>query len=386
VEGPPRVNVGGGGFQSGIELALRRLLISPAFLLRVEHDAANIAPTTAYRISDIELASRLSFFLWSTIPDDQLLDLAARGRLKDPAVLAQQVRRMLADRRSQALVSNFAGQWLYLRNLPAFRPDEELFPDFDDGLRQAFRQETELFFDSILHENRPALELLSANYTFVNERLARHYGIPNVYGSQFRRVALADNGRGGLLGQGSILAVTSYPTRTSPVVRGKWVLENLLGMPPPQPPPNVPALQENSEHTAALSVRERLEQHRSNPGCASCHKIMDPLGFALENFDAVGRWRDRGEDGAPIDASGALIDGTKLDGPATLRQALLRRPDDFVRTVTEKLLIYALGRGVEYYDEPAIRAIARDAGGAKSSLSGLIMGIVRSAPFQMRRT
>jgi hypothetical protein len=276
-----------------------------------------------------------------------------------------------------------------LRNLPAFRPDEELFPDFDDSLRQAFRQETELLLDSVLRENRKATELLSANYTFLNERLAKHYGIPNVYGSHFRRVTLPremSTTRAGLLGHGSILAVTSYPTRTSPVLRGKWVLDNLLGTPPPEPPPNVPALKENTEGSATLSVRDRLEQHRENAGCASCHKIMDPIGFALEPFDAVGRIRSRGEDSVAIDASGTLLDGTKLDGPASLRTALLQAPDGFVQTVAEKLLIYALGRGVEYYDAPAVRKIVRDAGGANATLPGLIMGIVRSVPFQMRRT
>jgi len=378
-----------GDFENGIELALRRLLVSPSFLFRIERDPANVAPNSVYRISNLELASRLSFFLWSTIPDDTLIDLAAQNRLTEPAVLAAQVRRMLASPKAQALVGNFAAEWLYLRNLPAFRPDEELFPDFDDSLRQAFRTETELFFESILRENRKVTDLLAANYTFLNERLARHYGVPNVYGSQFRRVTLPREmsaTRAGLLGHGSILAVTSYPTRTSPVLRGKWVLDNLLGTPPPEPPPNVPALKENVEGAAALSVRERIEQHRSNPGCASCHKIMDPIGFSLERFDAVGRWRDVGEDGVPIDASGTLLDGTALDGPASLRTALLQSPDAFVKTVAEKLLIYGLGRGVEYYDQPAVRKIVRDAGGANATLPGLIMGIVRSAPFQMRRS
>jgi hypothetical protein len=378
-----------GGFESGVELALRRLLVSPSFLFRIERDPPNTSRNSVYRLSNLEIASRLSFFLWSTIPDDTLLDLAARNQLSNPVVLEAQVRRMLASPKARALVDNFASEWLYLRNLPAFRPDEELFPDFDDSLRQAFRTETEMFFDSILRDNRKVTELLSANYTFLNERLARHYGVPNVYGSQFRRVTLPremSTVRAGLLGHGSILAVTSYPTRTSPVLRGKWVLDNLLGTPPPEPPANVPALKENLEGAAALSVRERLEQHRSNPGCASCHKIMDPIGFSLERFDAVGRWRDVGEDGVPIDASGTLLDGTTLDGPGSLRAALLQAPEGFVQTVAEKLLIYALGRGVEYYDQPAVRRIVREAGGANATLPGLIMGIVRSAPFQMRRS
>jgi hypothetical protein len=377
---------GAGSFDAGIELALRRLLVSPSFLLRIERDPPGIAPNTAYRLSDVELASRLSFLLWSTIPDEPLLEAATQGRLRDRTVLEAQVRRMLADPRSRALITNFAGQWLYLRNLNAFRPDEELFPDFDDGLRQAFRQETELFFESVLRENRSVLELLTADYTFVNERLARHYGIPNIYGSQFRRVALTGNRRRGLIGHGSILAVTSFPTRTSPVLRGKWVLDNLLGFPPPEPPAVVPALKENTEGTAAMSVRQRLEAHRSNPGCASCHKIMDPLGFALENFDAVGGWRDRGEDDVPIDSTGALLDGTRVDGPASLREALLRQPENFVRTLAEKLMTYGLGRGVEYYDQPAIRQIVKQAGGARATLPGLIIGIVSSPPFQSRRS
>ena len=375
-----------GGFDSGIEFALRRLLVSPSFLFRIERDPPGVAPNTPYRISDLELASRLSFFLWSSIPDYELLDLAVRGRLKDPAVLQQQVRRMLADSRSDALVSNFTGQWLYLRNLAAVQPDSELFPDFDYSLRDAYRRETELFFRSVLREHRSVLELLTAKYTFLNERLAKHYAIPGVYGSQFRKVDLSDGIHGGLLGQGSILTVTSYSNRTSPVVRGKWVLENLLGSPPPPPPPNVPSLKENSEGEKALSVRERLEQHRANPACASCHKIMDPLGFALENFDAIGAWRTQSEGGTAIDSTGVLSDGTRLDGPASLKQALLSHPDAFVATVTTKLLTYALGRGLEYYDQPAVRQIAREAAQDKSSLYAIILGIVRSVPFQMRRS
>jgi hypothetical protein len=313
-------------------------------------------------------------------------------------VLEAQVRRILDNPRSSQFVTNFPGQWLYLRNLQAVRPDEELFPDFDDGLRQAFRRETEMFFDSLVRENRSVLDLLNADYTYVNERLARHYGIPGVYGSQFRRVTLQGpqgpqgpqglqgGPRAGILGHGSVLAVTSFPNRTSPVLRGKWVLDNLLGFPPPEPPADVPALKENVDGVKALSVRQRLEAHRANPGCASCHKIMDPLGFALENFDAVGRWRDLAEDGSRIDPSGALIDGTRLDGPESLRRALLSNPESFVRTLTEKLLIYALGRGTGYYDQPAIRQIVRSAGGSRATLSGLIMAIVKSPPFQSRRS
>ena len=375
-----------GGFEGGIELAVRRLLVSPSFLFRIERDPSNVVSNTAYPVTDLELASRLSFFLWSSIPDEELLGLAIRAKLKDPAILEQQVHRMLADKRSQSLVSNFAGQWLYLRNLPDKQPDSELFPNFDDSLRQSFRRETELFFDNFLRGNASVVEMLTANYTFLNERLARHYGVPNVYGSQYRRVTLSDPARGGLLGQGSILLVTSNANRTSPVVRGKWLLENLLGTPPPPPPPDVPSLKENTEGNKPLSVRERLEEHRANPACASCHKLMDPLGFALENFDAVGQWRSVSEAGTPIDASGVLADGTKVDGPATLRKALLSRPDNFVTTLTEKLLTYGLGRGLEYYDDPAIRKITRDAGGTKASLSSLIMNIVKSTPFQMRRS
>lgn len=381
-----RDGVADGGFESGVELALRRLLVSPTFLFRIERDPPGAVPATPYRIGDIELASRLSFFLWSSIPDDELLDQAVRGRLKDPAVLERQVRRMLDDTRSQALVRNFTGQWLYLRNLPDKTPDSELFPDFDDGLRQAFGREAELLFGSFLHGNASAVEMLTANYTFLNERLARHYGIPNVYGNRFRKVPLTNPARGGLLGLGSILLVTSNPNRTSPVVRGKWLLENLLGTPPPPPPPNVPSLKENNEIDRPLSVRERLEAHRANPACASCHKLMDPLGFAMENFDAVGQWRTVSEAGTPIDSSGVLVDGTAVDGPAALKRALVSRPDSFVITLTEKLLTYALGRGLEYYDAPAVRKVTRDAGGGNASLPSLIMNIVRSAPFQMRRS
>ena len=374
-----------GSFDSGIEMALRRLLVSPEFLFRVERDPDGIAPGASYRLSDLELASRLSFFLWSSIPDDELLAAAERGELGDPETFDAQVERMLADPRSEALVGNFAGQWLTLRNAAAVRPDEDEFPDFGEGLRQAFRRETELLFDSVLREDRSTLDLLAADYTFVNERLARHYGIPNVRGSHFRRVELDDDARGGLLGHGSILTVTSYANRTSPVNRGKWVLENILGTPPPPPPPDVPEL-ETAEGAEPLSMREAMEQHRANPVCASCHRLMDPLGLSLEHFDAIGRWRDREGGGAAIDASGELPDGTPFDGPSGLRAALLRHPDRFVTTVAEKLMIYALGRGVEHYDAPAIRAIVRDAARDDYRLSALVKGVVRSTPFQMRRS
>jgi mono/diheme cytochrome c family protein len=374
-----------GGFDAGIEMALRAILASPEFLFRIERDPRNLAPNTAYRINDVDLASRLSFFLWSSVPDEELLGLAIGGKLKEPAVLERQVRRMLADPRSQALVTNFAGQWLYLRNLAAQNPDARMFPDFDDNLRQAFRQETEMFFDSIVKEDRSVLDLLRAKYTFVNERLARHYGIPNVYGSRFRRVTLGeDSVRGGLLGLGSILTVTSYANRTSPVLRGKWILENILGTPPPPPPPNVPPL---TDHTSgkALSMRERMAEHRVNAACSGCHQLMDPAGLSMENFDAIGRWRTRSEAGTAVDASGGLPDGSTFEGVAGLRNALLNRPELFVSTVTEKLLTYGLGRGVEYYDAPAVRAITRDAARNDYRFSSLVLGIASSSPFQMRR-
>lgn len=372
-----------GGFEAGIEMALSAVLVSPEFLFRVEPDPAGLAPATVYRVSDLELASRLSFFLWSSIPDDELLDVAVAGRLSKPAVLERQVRRMLADSRSRALVSNFASQWLHLRNLASITPDMRLFPDFDDNLRQAFRQETELFFESILRDDRTALDLVSANYTFVNERLAKHYGIPHVYGSRFRRVTLnEDTGRGGLLRQGSILTVTSYATRTSPVLRGKWVLDNVLGVPPPPPLPDVPALKDNTVD-GNLSVRKRLAEHRNNPTCAACHNLTDPVGLSLEKFDAIGR-RRTAEAGTPIDASGGLPDGSQFADVHGLEQALLKRPEIFVGTLTERLLTYALGRGVETYDAPAIRAIVREARPQGYRVSSLIMGIVKSTPFQMR--
>ena len=383
-----------GDFERGIELALRGLLVSPGFLFRIERDPAEIAPDTDYRISDLELASRLSFFLWSSIPDDELLEVAMEGTLAEPAVLDRQVRRMLADSRSAALVDNFVGQWLQLRRVPTLAPDPFKDPDFDESLRRALRRETELFLDSIIRDDRSVLELLEADYTFLNERLARHYGVPHVYGSHFRRVALPEGSvRGGLLGQGSVLAVTSHANRTSPVVRGKWILENILGTPPPEAPANVPPLEEEQDGGQALTMRERMEEHRANPICASCHLIMDPLGLALENFDQAGRWRPVEESFnsrvaafTPIDTVGTLPDGTTFDGPVEMRQALLSRSDNFVATLTEKLLTYALGRGAEHYDMPAVRAITRDAARNDHRFSSLVLGIVRSVPFQMRRS
>src|SRR5215831_246542 len=373
-----------GNFEAGIENALAFILTAPKFLFRTESDPPNAVAGGVYRVNDLELASRLSFFLWSTIPDDELLNAASQGKLKDPAVLDQQVKRMLADPKSQALTRNFAGQWLFLRNLQNAKPDGHEYPNFDDNLRQSFRRETEMFFDSILRENRSVLDLLNGNYTFVNERLARHYGIPNVYGTQFRRVTLRDQTRMGLLGQGSILTVTSYPNRTSPVLRGKWILENIMGTPPPPPPPNVPPLKENEEGSKALSVRALLEEHRKNPACATCHRIMDPLGFSLDNFDAIGQWRAK-EAGAGIDASGQLADGTQVSGPVELRKALMKHPEQFVRTLTAKLMTYGLGRGLEFYDMPVVRGIVRDAARNDYQFSSLIMGIVKSTPFQMRK-
>ena len=374
-----------GGFEAGIEMAARAVLASTEFLFRIERDPKNVAPQTAYRISDVELASRLSFFLWSSVPDDELLNLATKGALRQPATLERQVRRMLADERADALVTNFAGQWLYLRNLAAASPDARLFTDFDDNLRQAFRRETELFFASIVGEDRSVLDLLRANYTFVNERLARHYGIPNVYGSRFRRVSLGDDSvRGGILGQGSVLTVTSYANRTSPVLRGKWILENILGTPPPPPPQNVPQLQETDATGRVLSMRERMAQHRASPQCASCHQLMDPAGLSMENFDAIGRWRVRTESGGAVDASGALPDGSKFTGMSGLRAALLRRPELFVGTVTEKLMTYALGRGLESNDAPAVREVTRLAKAGDYRFSALVLGIVGSNQFQMR--
>ena len=367
-----------GGFEAGIRLAVQRILVSPDFLFRIEVDPANVPPGSAYRISDVELASRLSFFLWSSNPDDELLDLAERGRLKDRVALERQVGRMLADPRAKTLVSNFVGQWLYLRNVDAVLPDPSAFPDFDENLRAALARETDLFFESMLREDRSLLDLLRADYTFVNDRLARHYGMSGIHGTEFRRVTLTNEERQGLLGKGSVLTVTSYPNRTSPTLRGKFVLENLLGSPPPPPPPDVPSLKEDKD-LGLLTMRERLALHQSNPVCSSCHSRMDPLGFALENFDGLGRWR------SDVDSSGVLPDGTRIDGPAGLRQVLLDRKDQFVTTATERLLTYALGRGVESFDMPAVRKIVRDAAPTDYRWSSLITGIVNSVPFQMRR-
>jgi hypothetical protein len=373
-----------GSFDAGIETALRLILTDPKFLYRMEPDPANAIPGSINRITDLELASRLSFFLWSSVPDDELLTVATQGKLKDPAILQQQVKRMLADPKAESLVTNFASEWLFLRNLQSVNPASEDFPNFDDNLRQAFRQETEMFVGSVFHEDRNVLDLLTADYTFVNERLAKHYGIPNIYGSQFRRVPVAQDERRGLLGQGSILTVTSYPTRTSPVLRGKWILENIMGTPPPAPPPNVPALKESDEGGKVTTVRERLEEHRKNPTCATCHKVMDPLGFSLDNFDAIGQWRTK-ESGLPIDASGQLADGTKISGIVDLRKALLQHPERFVGTMTEKLMTYALGRGLEYYDMPVVRGITRDVAKNNDRFSAIVMGIVNSTAFQMKR-
>jgi hypothetical protein len=374
-----------GDFDAGVEMALSAVLVNPQFLFRVERDPAGIPANTAYRVSDLDLASRLSFFIWSSIPDDELLDLAARNELSKPDIFEKQVRRLLADERARNLVTNFAVQWLHLRNLESITPELRLFPDFDDNLRKAFRQETELFFDSILREDRSVLDLLQADFTFLNQRLAKHYGIPHIYGERFRRVELgADSQRGGLLRHGSILTVTSYATRTSPVIRGKWILENFLGTPPPPPPADVPSLRENTV-SANLSIRERLAEHRNNPGCASCHKLIDPVGFGLEEFDAVGRWRTV-EDGKAVDARGSLPDGSQFDGVAGLEKALLQRPELFVRTLTEKLFTFALGRAPEEFDAPAIRKIVRTARANDYRFASLILGITTSTPFQMRRS
>ncbi len=379
-----------GDFEAGIGMGLRQMLMDPAFLFRVERDPVGVAADTPYRITDLELASRLSFFLWSSVPDEQLLAVAERGQLRDPAILQLQVRRMLADRRAKTLVTNFASEWLSLRVVEGAKPDPIIFPEFDDGLRLAFEHETDLLLENVLLGDRSVLELLNANYTFVNERLARHYGIPDVYGDQFRRVSVNGGIRGGLLGQGSILTGTSYPNRTSPVVRGKWILETLLGSPPPPPPPNVPALPEPEATGKVLSMRERLSEHRKNPACAGCHARMDPLGFALENFDATGKWRITESNGPadkthnPIDASGQLADGTKFDGASGLRQVLLEHSGEFVYRMTERLLTYALGRGSDWYDAPAIRGAVNEAKKDDYRFSALLMGIVQSTPFQMR--
>jgi hypothetical protein len=373
------------GHEAGIEAALSSILVSPYFLFRIERDPPEAPPHTPYQISDLELASRLSFFLWGSIPDDQLLEVAASGTLSQDAVLEKQVRRMLADDRATSLSTNFAGQWLYLRNLDSITPDPRLFPDFDDNLRQAMRRETELLFDSVRREDRSVLDLVRTNETFLNERLAKHYGVPHVYGSEFRRVALDEaSHRGGLLRQASILTVTSYATRTTPVIRGNWVLKNLVGLAPPPPPPDVPALADNTV-SARLPIRERMAQHSADPSCAVCHNLMDPVGFSLENFDAIGRWRDI-DDGRPVDATGGFPDGREFDGVDGLEAALLERPEVFVGTLVERLLTFALGRGVADEDGPAIRAVVRAAAKDDYRFSALVLGIVRSTPFQMRMT
>ena len=373
-----------GTFDDGIRSALERVLVSPDFLFRIEADPAGVAPGSAYRISDVELASRLSFFLWSSIPDDTLLDVAIRGKLHEPAVLEQQVRRMLADPRARAsLTQNFFEDWLQTRNVWLLNPDSTKFPWFDDNLRTAFVTETELFLDAQLKDDHSILDLLTSDETFLNEQLARHYGISGIYGTHFRRVKLTDENRFGLLGKASVLAVTSYTTRTSPTIRGKYLLENILAAPMPAPPPNVPALESSNKEGKPLTVREMLELHRANAVCASCHKNMDPLGLSLENFDAIGQWRTT-DAGRPIDASGVLLDGTKVDGPRELRQALMAKKTQFVTAVTEKLLTYALGRGLEYYDAPAVREIDRSAAADGYRWSSLILATVKSAPFQMR--
>jgi hypothetical protein len=374
-----------GGFDRGIQRALERLLVSPQFLFRVEREPAAVAAGATFHISDLELASRLSFFLWSSIPDDELLSVAEQKKLSDPLVLDRQVRRMLRDPRSASMVANFAEQWLFVRDIEAKQPDGLLFPDFDESLRDAMHKETTLFVDSVLRDNRSVLDLLTANFTYVNERLAKHYGIPNVQGSYFRRVTFpAGSPRGGLLGQGSILTLTSYATRTSPVVRGKWVLENLLSSAPPPPPANIPALKiEGDEPGTAMSMRDAMSKHRANPSCAVCHVRMDPIGFSMENFDAIGRWRDR-DAANTIDASGVLPDGTRFDGVAGLKKILLAEKDQFVNTVAEKLLMYALGRNLQYYDQPSVRAIVRGAAASNDTLASLVIGVVKSAPFELR--
>jgi hypothetical protein len=373
------------GFEAGIEMALNAILTSPHFLLKIERDSKNVPADKAYQISDLELASRLSFFLWSSIPDDQLLTVAEQGKLRQPDVLASQVRRMLADKKASSLATNFASQWLHLRNLESMTPDGRLFPDFDDNLRQAMRTETEIHFRDMVDADRSVLDLITIDHTYLNERLAKHYGIAHIYGSRFRRVDLPrESRRGGLLRQGSILAVTSYATRTSPVIRGNWILENILGSPAPPPPDDVPSL-DQEVISSELSVRQRLTKHREDPKCASCHNLMDPVGFSLENFDAVGRWRDM-ESGRPVDASGGLPDGSTFNGVAGLEAGIMKRPDMFVNTLTEKLMTFALGRGLEHYDGPAVRGVARQAAKDKYRFSAIVLGIVKSKPFQMRNS
>ena len=375
-----------GGFEAGVRLALQKILVSPEFLFRAELDPADAAPGTVYRVSDVELASRLSFFLWSSIPDDELLSVAEKGQLHDPAVLKAQVKRMMADARSEALIKNFVGQWLFLRNVSRISPDTTTFMTFDENLRQSMARETELLVESQVREDHSVVDLLSTDYTFLNQRMAEHYGIKGIYGSDFRRVKLDDPKRYGLLGQASILAVTSYPNRTAPTIRGKWVLEQLLGTPPPPPPPNVPSLKDD-QTMAKLTMRQRMEMHRASPQCAACHRMTDPLGFALDNFDGIGSWRDNtGPGTGPIDSSGTLPDGTKFNGPDGLRQVLVKKRDMFVENFTERLLTYALGRGVEEYDHSVIRKITREASADDQKWSSIILGIVNSTPFQMRRT
>src|SRR5262245_14632522 len=373
---------GDGTFDAGIQRGLERVLAAPSFLFRVEREPANAAPGSAYRLSDLDLASRLSFFLWSSIPDDELLNAAIAGKLKQPAVLEQQVRRMLADPRSRALVDNFVDQWLQMSKLTGLVPDSDAFPEFDENLRGAMHQETAEFVASQLREDHSVVDLLTANYSYLNERLARHYAVPDVYGNHFRKVTFSDGVRGGLLGQAGVLTVTSYPNRTSVVLRGKWLLANMLGAPPPPPPADVPSLKDAGQDGQPRSLRDRMEQHRKNPACAGCHQRMDPLGFALENFDALGKWRTVA-DGETIDASASLPDGTHFEGMAGLRRLLVNHKDDYVRTLTEKLLAYGIGRGIEYYDEPAVRQIARESAPADYRCSSLVLGIVRSTPFSM---
>jgi len=373
-----------GGFEAGVRLALQKILVSPDFIFRVELDPAGTPAGSVRQVSDVELASRLSFFLWSSIPDDELLAVAERGELSNPKVLESQTKRMLADPRSEALVKNFAGQWLFLRNVPAVQPDPAAFPEWDENLRQAMGKETELWLDSQLRENRSVVDMLTTDYTYVNQRLAEHYGIKGVFGNEFRRVKLDDPKRQGLLGQASIMAVTAYPNRTAPTIRGKWVLEQILGTPPPPPPANVPFLKEDATHTK-LSMRQRMTEHATSPSCAVCHHIMDPIGFALENFDGLGKWRELGGDSGtePIDSSGVLPDGTAFDGPAGLRDALLKRRDLFVENFIERLLTYSLGRGVEEYDRPVIRKISREAAPDDYRWSSIILSIVKTKSFQM---
>jgi len=374
----------GGDFDSGIRVGLARILTSPSFLFRSEQNPANLPVGAAYKVSELELASRLSFFLWSSIPDDELLNLAIANKLRAPGVLEAQVKRMIADPKADAMMTAFTGQWLQLRNLDKITPDILMFQDYDDNVRQAMRRETELFFTSVVRENRSALDLLNADYTFVNERLARHYGIPDVYGTRFRKVKVTDPNRRGLLGQASILTMTSVATRTSPVLRGKYVIANLLNTPPLPPLPNVPALEDSGQKDHPTTVREKLERHRASPTCAACHRNIDPVGFALENFDAVGQWQTKTREGLPIDAAGMLADGTKVDGPVALRNAILSRPEVFVGTVAEKMLIYALGRGLEPVDMPVVRGVVRGAAARNYAMQSILLGIVRSNPFQMR--